>query len=162
MRRRRALGLVALAVLGAAISAELAAYQLGIVPRVWDPIFGDAALRVLTSPLSRALPVPDAVVGFGGYAVDTLLGILLIAGLWRPSIVAAILAIVTVVGAAVAVALAIAQPLVAHAGCTLCLCSTLVSIGLAAGALVEAHERWPGLRRPVPPPLTRSAREESR
>lgn len=143
MSDRRAIGLVVLAVLGAAISLDLAAFQLGLVGGVWDPLFGDGAQAVLTSPISRALPVPDALVGTAAYAVDALLGLALVLRLGTRAIVAAVLAFVSVIGALVGIGLAIAQPLVAHAGCTLCLTSTAVSVALAIGAVAEARDRWP-------------------
>jgi len=72
------------------------------------------------------------------------------------------LAVLAVLGAVVAISLAIAQPLIAHAGCTLCLCSTAVSIALAVSAVVEARARWPALPRPSQTPIARSIREEPR
>ena len=66
----RAVGLVILALIGLGVSLALAAFQLGIVNGVWDPIFGNGAQRVLTSPISRALPVPDAVIGAAAYVVE--------------------------------------------------------------------------------------------
>jgi uncharacterized membrane protein len=146
MTRWRPLGLVLLAVLGAGISCALAAFQLGLVPGVWDPLFGDGSRRVLTSAISRALPIPDALVGAAAYVVDALLGIALLVRLGPTATVAAVLAIVSVMGAVVGLLLAVSQPLIAHAGCTLCLCSTAVSVLLAIGAVAEARERWPSTR----------------
>jgi uncharacterized membrane protein len=139
----RALLLVVLAVIGCAISLVLAAFQLGVSRDVWDPLFGAGAKDVLTSPISRALPVPDALIGAAAYTLDALLGGALLFGFGRGSIVAGVLAVVAVMGAVVGIALAVAQPLVAHAGCTLCLCSTAVSVVLALGAVGEARDRWP-------------------
>ena len=159
---RRAAGLVVLALIGLGISLVLAAYQLGLVAAVWDPIFGDGSRRVLTSPISRDLPIPDAVVGAGAYAVDAVLGAALVVGIGPAAIVAGTLAVMAVMGAAVGLALAVAQPLIAHAGCTLCLCSTAVSVVLAAGAVAEGRRRWSAGR---PTSLDRGRRlpkEESR
>lgn len=139
---RRAFGLVVLALIGLGISVVLAAYQLGLVASVWDPIFGDGSRRVLTSAISRNLPVPDAAVGAAAYAVDAVLGVALVVGIGPAAIVAGTLAVMGVMGAAVGLALAVAQPLIAHAGCTLCLCSTVVSVVLAAGAVAEGRDRW--------------------
>ncbi len=161
MAEIRSIAVVALAGLGVLISADLAAFQVGLVATVWDPIFGDGSRQVLTSPLSRAFPIPDALVGATAYGLDLLLAIGLVLRVWRPAILAAMLAVLAVLGAVVAISLAIAQPLIAHAGCTLCLCSTAVSIALAASAVAEARARWPSLPRPSQP-LTRSPREEPR
>jgi uncharacterized membrane protein len=143
MTDRRPVGLVVLALVGAAISVDLAAFQLGFVGDVWDPVFGTGSQTVLTSPISRALPIPDALMGAIVYLIDAGLGVALIARLGPAATVAAVLAVVSVMGAVVALALAIAQPLVAHAGCTLCLASTVVSVALAIGAVAEARDRWP-------------------
>jgi uncharacterized membrane protein len=143
MSERRAIGLVVLALVGAAISMELAAFQLGLVAGVWDPIFGDGSRAVLTSPLSQALPVPDALIGAVVYLIDAALGIALVLRVGAGAIVAAVLAAVSSMGAVVGIGLAISQPLIAHAFCTLCLASTVVSIALAIGAIGEARDRWP-------------------
>jgi uncharacterized membrane protein len=142
LMERRAYGLVILALVGFGISVLLAAYQLGLVASVWDPIFGDGSRRVLTSAISRDLPIPDAVVGAVAYAVDAVLGVALVVRIGPAAIVAGTLAVMAVMGAAVGLALAVAQPLIAHAGCTLCLCSTVVSVVLAAGAVAEGRDRW--------------------
>ncbi len=133
--------LVGLAIVGALISIVLALFQLGLIGDVWDPIFGAGSRAVLTSAVSRALPVPDAVIGTAGYLVDAALGVALLLRLGRPSMVATLLAIVASVGGVVGIALAVAQPLIAGAGCTLCLCSTAVSVALGVGALTEARDR---------------------
>ena len=54
----RSTALVALAVVGFAISAYLAAFELGFVTDPWDPFFGDGSRRVLTSAIAGSLPVP--------------------------------------------------------------------------------------------------------
>jgi uncharacterized membrane protein len=141
----RAVGLVVLALVGLGVSLVLAAFQLGIVADVWDPIFGDGSQRVLTSAISRALPVPDSLIGAAAYAVEAVLGAALVLGVRRAAIVAATLAVASIMSAVVGIALALAQPIVAHAGCTLCLVSTTVSVVLAAGASAEARDRWPAI-----------------
>jgi len=94
---------------------------------------------VLTSSLSRALPVPDAVIGAIAYAAEAVL--LLIGGPTRartaPWIVIAYGALATAM-AATAVALVLSQAFVVHAWCTLCLGSALVSWLVFALALREA------------------------
>jgi membrane protein implicated in regulation of membrane protease activity len=71
-----------------------------------------------------------------------VLGVALVVRIGAAAIVAGTLAVMAVMGAAVGLALAVAQPLIAHAGCTLCLCSTVVSVVLAAGAVAEGRDRW--------------------
>jgi len=162
MRDARSLLVAGLAALGLTISLVLAAFQLGLIATVWDPIFCDGSRQVLTSPLSRAFPIPDAVVGAAAYALDLVLAVGLAIRIWRPAILAAMLAVLAVLGAVVAISLAIAQPLIAHAGCSLCLCSTAVSVLLAVTAVLEARARWPALPQLTQTAMTRSAREEPR
>jgi uncharacterized membrane protein len=131
--------LVVLALAGLGVSLYLAAFQIGLVGRVWDPLFDGGSRLVLTSGVSRLLPVPDALLGATVYAVDLVLGIGLAVGVGRRSLVASALAAVATAGAVAGIGLAILQPIVARTFCTLCLASTGISIGLAVGAIGEAR-----------------------
>jgi uncharacterized membrane protein len=137
--------LAVLAIAGVAVSGYLAAYELGWIGGVWDPLFGDGSERVLSSGIARALPVPDAVLGVVAYGVDAALALLLAAGIGSAVAIAGCLAVVASIGALVGIGLAISQPLLVGTFCTLCLVSTLISIVLAAGAVREAAEAgsWP-------------------
>ena len=138
MTDRRPAALVVLAAVGLTISAWLAAFQLGLIDNVWDPVFGSAAsVRVLTSPVSTALPVPDAVIGAAGYALDVALGLVVV--LSRRPVAILALAVLTAMGAVVSIVLVVLQPLVAHAWCAPCLVSATIAIVLAAGAVAEAR-----------------------
>jgi hypothetical protein len=64
--------LALLALVGCAISTRLGAYQLGLASVPPDPFFTGTA-GVLNASLSRALPVPDAVLGAGAYAAEVAL-----------------------------------------------------------------------------------------
>lgn len=139
----RQIVLVALAVVGFAVSVYLAAFELGLVANVWDPFFGDGSRRVLTSAIARMLPVPDAALGAAAYLVDGLLGVALIVRLRGRLIVASALVVIACAGALVALALVAIQAMFVGAFCTLCLTSAAVSIALAVGALVE----WRAQRR---------------
>lgn len=138
---RRPFVLVALAVAGLAVSSYLAAFQLGVVGGVWDPIFGDGSRRVLTSAVSRLLPVPDASVGAAAYLVDAVLSVALAVRADAPAWIPALLAVVASASAAVALVLVVLQPLVARSFCSLCLVSACLSVGLAVGSLTEARDR---------------------
>jgi len=144
-RPARAGGLAVLAIAGVAVSGYLAAYELGWITGVWDPLFGDGSQRVLSSGIARALPVPDAVLGAAAYGLDAALAVLLAAGVGSAVAIAGCLAVVASIGALVGIGLAISQPLLVGTFCTLCLVSTLISIVLAVGAVREAAEAgsWP-------------------
>jgi len=134
----RVAGLIVLALIGVAIAAYLAAFQIGLVGRVWDPLFGSGSERVLTSAIARLLPVPDAALGGAAYAVDAILGIAIATGAGPDRPLRLALATVASLGAVTSVVLTVLQPLVAHAFCSLCLASAAVSIALAIGAVAEA------------------------
>src|SRR5437764_15365882 len=70
----RRLPVVVLTVAGLLISTYLTAFQYHLIDTVWDPLFGEASSRaVLTSALSRDLPVHDAALGALAYLVETVL-----------------------------------------------------------------------------------------
>jgi uncharacterized membrane protein len=142
--RWRSVGLVCIAVVGLLISLDLAAFQVGIAGPPWEPLFGDGSRRVLTSDLSRLLPVPDAVAGAGAYVVEALLGTALFIRPIGLVPAANALAAIASVGAAVGAVLVGYQLLVVGAACTLCIASAVVSWVLAGGALIEARERRRG------------------
>lgn len=141
MSDRRPLLLAGLGVLGLAISAYLTAFQVGLLRSVWDPVFDGGSARVLTSPISRALPIPDASLGAVAYALDAILAFAIAFGLGPRWPLAAILATVSSLAALAAIGLAILQPVLVGTFCSLCIASALISVGLALGALAEARDQ---------------------
>jgi uncharacterized membrane protein len=77
------LPIVALALAGVAIAGYLTLYQLRLVTSVWEPFFGDGSRRILDSPVSRVLPVPDAALGAFGYLLDAVTGVIGGRARWR-------------------------------------------------------------------------------
>jgi uncharacterized membrane protein len=113
-----------LALLGLAIAAYLAAYQLHLTTMVWDPLFGAASSEaVVDSPLSRMLPVPDAAVGAGAYACEAALAAITNKRQRSQVTFAALVLVLALAG----VGLLLTQAFVVHAFCTLCLLSALIS-----------------------------------
>lgn len=55
--------IVVLAILGFGIAFYLSLYQLGMIPRVWEPFFGSGSRTILNSKISHLLPIPDAALG---------------------------------------------------------------------------------------------------
>lgn len=53
----------------------MAAYQLGYRDSVYDPVFGDGTLDVITSAVSKDFPVSDAGLGAAAYTIEVLLGL---------------------------------------------------------------------------------------
>jgi uncharacterized membrane protein len=134
---RRAV-IAGLALAGLAIAVYLTLYQLGIVPTVWEPFFGDGSRRVLHSPISRLLPVPDASLGAMGYLVEIVTDLIGGRERWRTA-PKTVLFFGAVAGAMAlfGLLLAAAQAFWLRAGCTLCLASAGISIGIAVLAWGE-------------------------
>jgi hypothetical protein len=134
--------------MGAAIASYLTAYQLGLIARVWEPFFGDGSRVVLTSTVSRLLPVPDAALGALGYVLDAVTGAIGGRDRWRtwPFIVIGFGVAVGPLGA-VSVLLVILQPVLLDAWCTLCLASAVISIVMIGPALDEVLASLQHLRR---------------
>ena len=79
-----------LAVVGLLISRYMAAYQLGHIPGVWDPVFPGIAAdprngteEIITSSVSKAWPIPDAGIGALTYMLEILTGVIGSSRRWR-------------------------------------------------------------------------------
>jgi uncharacterized membrane protein len=139
--RRLPATLAGLAVLGFAVSSYLASFQLGLIGAVWDPFFATGSERVLTSTVSRLLPVPDATLGTAAYAADAIIAVALALRPDAPAWLPGLLALVATSGAIVGLVLVVLQPLVAESLCTLCLVSAGLATTLAVGAAIELRAR---------------------
>jgi uncharacterized membrane protein len=134
--------------IGFGIATYLALYQFGVTGSVWEPFFGTGSRTILTSGISRILPIPDASLGALGYLVDAVSGAVGGTARWRtmPWIVIVFGLAVGPFGA-VSVLLVIAQPLRLHAWCTLCLASAVVSVLMIGPAMDELLASLQHLRR---------------
>jgi uncharacterized membrane protein len=132
------LPLVGLALVGVAIASYLAAYQLGLVPSVWEPFFGDGSQRILHSSVARLLPVPDAALGAAGYLADAVSGAIGGTSRWRtmPWLVILFGLAVGPLGV-VSITLVVLQPVLFDAWCSLCLASACISLLMIAPAMDE-------------------------
>lgn len=142
------LPLVGVALIGAAIASYLAAFQFGWVSDVWDPFFGRGTRAILTSGVSRMLPIPDAALGAIGYFADALTGVIGGRSRWRtmPWLVILFGIAVGPLGA-VSVLLVILQPVVFGAWCTLCLASAVISVLMIGPAIDEVLASLQHVRR---------------
>jgi uncharacterized membrane protein len=129
---------VGLALVGVLIASYLAAFQLGLIDRVWEPFFGRGSATILTAATSRVLPIPDAALGALSYLVDAATGLVGGRGRWRrlPWIVVLFGLAVGPLGA-VSVLLVILQPVLYDSWCTLCLASAVVSLAMIGPAMDE-------------------------
>jgi len=133
------LPLLALALLGVAISFYLTLFQVGAIAHMWDPIFGSASSAAVThSPISRLLPIPDASLGALAYLAEVVLGALGGPARWRTLPAAALLYGMVALGlGAVSALLLITQGAVVHAWCLLCLCSAAISLTILGAGFGE-------------------------
>lgn len=132
------LPIVGLATVGLAIATYLSLYQWNIFPTVWEPFFGNGSQTVLTSGVSRILPIPDAALGALGYLADAVTGVIGGRGRWKrmPWIVILFGLAVGPLGA-ISILLVILQPVLLGAWCTLCLASAAISVLMIGPALDE-------------------------
>ncbi len=75
--------IIALGLFGFFASRYMAAYQLGYIDAVWDPVFGNGTRQILESRISRAFPVSDAGLGAVAYATESLMGFMGDKSRWR-------------------------------------------------------------------------------
>ena len=133
------LPVLVLALTGFGIAAYLGMYQWGAFPFVWEPFFGDGSHRILKeSSLAHLLPVPDAVIGAVVYLLDATAGAIGGRARWRtlPWIVLLNGLIASGLGFG-GMLLAIFQPVLFHAYCTLCLASAVCSIAMVGPVMAE-------------------------
>jgi uncharacterized membrane protein len=135
--RRGAVAVLAFA--GFVVSLNLAFFQYGLVPHVWEPFFGSGSQRVLLSSFSRALPVHDAAVGAAAYLFELVLELSGGTARWRRRPWQVLLLAVTACAMAVtALGLLALQTFVIHAFCSLCLVSAAISLSVPALVVEEA------------------------
>ena len=130
--------IVVLALVGLGIATYLALYQLEVIATVWEPFFGDGSRKVLTSGISRVLPIPDGALGAIAYLVDAVTGAVGGTRRWRsmPWIVIVFGIAVGPLGF-VSVLLVILQPVALGAWCTLCLATAAISVVMIGPAMDE-------------------------
>ncbi len=130
--------LIIIAFLGFCIAMYLSFFQLKWIDNVWEPFFDDGTKKVLTSNISHALPIPDALLGAFGYLLDVVTGAIGGTKRWEkmPWIVVIFGLAVGPLGL-VSIFLVIAQPVIVGAWCTLCLCSAVISVVMISPAMDE-------------------------
>ncbi|MGD9511448.1 MAG: NAD-dependent epimerase/dehydratase family protein [Geminicoccaceae bacterium] len=139
------LPIVALSLVGLFVSRYLAAYQMGHIDGLWDPLFGpgDASARngseaVVTSWVSRGFPIADAGLGAFAYALDILAGVIGDRRRWRtmPWMVFLFGLLIVPLGV-VSVSFIIIQPPLIGALCLLCILQGAVTVVLIPYSIDE-------------------------
>jgi uncharacterized membrane protein len=120
---------VVLALLGGGLATYLTLYQWHVTAAVWDPLFGARSSEaVLTSAVSRWLPLPDATLGALAYLVEAVVTAAGGTDRWRTTPWLVIVFGLVLAGLALtSLGLVLAQIFLVHALCTLCLCSAAIS-----------------------------------
>lgn len=130
--------MIALAFVGWLISRYLASFQLGYSQTVWEPFFGDGTVKVLTSDVSRMMPISDAGMGALAYTLEMLMAWMGGRERWRsmPWMVTFFFILVVPLGIT-HVLLVILQPVVVGYWCTLCLAAALLMLLMIPFAVDE-------------------------
>lgn len=118
----------------------MAAFQLGYISTMWDPIFENGTYKVITSDLSKSFPVSDAGLGAFAYSIELLMTFK--GGVQRyrtmPWIVFLFGILVVPVGI-VSILLIMCQPLVVGAWCFWCLLTAACMLIMIALTLDEVY-----------------------
>jgi hypothetical protein len=136
------LRIAGLALVAAAISTYLAAFQWGWVDGAWDPFFGSGTENVLTSAESETMHgfigLPDAALGAWAYLTEVVLAFAGSTRRWqfRPWLVMLFGLDVIPLGI-VSATLVVLQGFAVGAWCTLCLVTAVISLTLVVLAYDE-------------------------
>lgn len=130
--------IIVLAVLGFFIASYLALYQLRVFGSVWEPFFGNGSVKILNSPISHALPIPDGALGALGYLADAVGGAVGGRRRWKtmPWIVVFFGIAVGPLGL-ISIMLVVFQPVLFNAWCTLCLVTAVISVVMIGPSMDE-------------------------
>jgi len=127
--------IILLAFVGLYISRHLAAYQLGHVDGIWDPLFGsdvpgrNGSEAITTSSVSEAFPVSDAGLGAMTYALEILTGLIGSNRRWRtmPWLVVLFGVMIVPLGA-VSIGFIVIQPIMLGTWCLPCLIAAVAML----------------------------------
>ena len=130
--------IIVLAAVGAFLSRYMTAFQLEHITSLRDPVFGSGTERVLTSEVSRALPIPDAGLGAVAYMIELLMGFMGDKRRWRtmPWMVTFFGILVVPLGV-VSITLVALQPIAVGAWCTPCLVAAAAMLTMISLTLDE-------------------------
>lgn len=132
------------------LARNMAAFQLGHIGSIGDPIFGDGTQRVLGSEVSMAFPISDAGLGAYVYLLEILSTVMGDERRWRtmPWMVAMFGLAVVPLGV-ISVILMTLQPVAVGAWCTPCLASAVLMLAMVALSLDEVVAMGQFLRQSV-------------
>ena len=130
--------ILVMAATGFLIAGYMGLYQMKVFSSVWEPFFEPGSAKILNSPTSRALPIPDAVLGAMSYLLDVVAGVIGSPRRWRtmPWVVVLFGVAVGPLGLT-SLLLVILQPVLYDTWCTLCLVTALISIIMIGPSMDE-------------------------
>lgn len=130
--------IILLATVGFFASRYMAAFQLGHINGVWDPVFGTGTERVLHSSVSKMFPISDAGLGAVSYMFEMLMGFMGDRARWRtmPWMVMFFGLVVVPLGVT-SIVLMILQPVAVGTWCFLCLLAALGMLAMVPATLDE-------------------------
>ncbi len=145
------LPIILLAFLAWMSARYMAAYQLGYIDSIWDPIFTNGTKNVVTSALSKSFPISDAGLGAFVYTMEVLMGFKGSSRRWytMPWIVF-LFGIMVVPAGFVSILLIMLQPLIVGSWCTWCLLTAvcmLIMIALTLDEMVAVCQYLARLKR---------------
>jgi uncharacterized membrane protein len=122
------------------IARYMAAFQLGYIQTMWDPVFENGTYNVITSNLSKSFPISDAGLGAAAYSIEMLMAFK--GGVQRfrtmPWIVFLFGILVVPVGI-VSILLIMCQPLVVGSWCFWCLLTAIAMLVMIALTIDEVY-----------------------
>lgn len=133
----------------------MAAYQLGYIHKIWDPIFVNGTKNVITSKLSQSFPISDAGMGALVYTLEVLMGFKGSTRRWytMPWMVF-LFGIMVVPAGFVSILLIMLQPILVGSWCTWCLATAicmLIMIALTLDEMVAVCQYLAHVRREQKP-----------
>lgn len=130
--------IAALGLLAFLLTQHMAAYQLGYIDWVWDPLFGDGTVVILDSDVSKEFPVSDAGWAAWIYLLEFAMAIMGDPRRWRtmPWMVSLFGVLVIPLGIA-SIVLMIMQPVVVGAWCTICIIAAFIMLLMVVLSLDE-------------------------
>ena len=145
---RQRIPIVVIASLGVLISVYLSLYEWGLISTVWDPVFGEQSVKVLTSDVAKTMHywfvIPDAALGAVAYLGDAVLGLAGGTRRWQHRPWMVILFGIDVIPLGIVSAILVAlQGTVVGAWCFLCIVTAVISLTLVFYAYDEV---WASLK----------------
>lgn len=121
--------MIATGIAGWFVSRYLGAYQLGYIPHIWEPFFGDGSIRVLNSTVSHLWPVSDGGLGAFTYTFEALMGFMGSPARWRTMPWMVLLFGILVIPLGLThVLLIMSQPVLVGHWCTFCLLAATIML----------------------------------